>query len=1126
VLELSGYLYMSTPGLTTLAALSSSSYAVWLQDKALQMVRPAEAAAAAAHAAAAAAAAQGAGAGSAAAETVTQAAAEAATALPPSAWVAAVNFTAPGYYKLRVMVYNPSKPFDLQCRPPGGSSSFASISQLLSFGQVQPLPAQLLGSTLLPLAARADSSTERSPARSRAVAAKQQAAVAVAAKAADSAARSSLPAEAASSPASPSNSPVELPVSLGGSTSSLGGAPSAADSDSSSTTLEPPEKVDTSADDDAAAVAAAAATNNPFLGGRADSSSGWVTPFGQLDGSSNGGMQAAPGADNSFNGGGGMDDFLASLRGMFGGFWGGRRRLLAAVQQGTSRALAAASSEDRGGRASATSSALAATQLLQQEAEHYDRKLLAAAAAGPPGSSSEWGRFSVALSFADRTPYRTLMPPLGQLAFSHAGEQPRGGGGVEQGGTMLAPAAASEPHVSCTTHPPTPPGILPAPGLAFTSQMQLQQQVLGYSDPTDNRGCYGMVQGWLDWRDLNPEAAAIAAVAPPRSAAAAGGAASHTQPAAPPAATATSGGKIATEGATQAQQQHASGMQLGSAGVQFELSCDSCSLHIDGMTVAGSLGQTDTSACVTPVQWAAEGSTAATQQQRQLLHLQVLFTSNDVRQTKLQVRARPCQAGAAASADGSWAHLTAAAASPPAFGLSAAAVAASAASSSGDYLRGMLCSLRADVAAVQDAAPAARDSSSNNTTAVQGSSSSTAATPARVLHRSVFLTADEIRRAVQRPVDPAEDGHNATAAAAVADASSAAVPRHAPPTRIRSTVDTPGSEPEGEGSWQAGSSNSSNSSNGSSAAVETEEDRAYAERQRQRAAQLEAARAAATARGITVAALAPDWVAELPGSTQYSLSCACFWNGSWAGNVSVGVTATVPAAASGRDGTSSSGGASSGGSARLFVAGWPVAAKPLSSQLYGPSDVEVAAYSTWLQRRQLESGSTSADPLTDGAQLWAAGLLGVAGSGDGNDDEAQSGSRGAVLASLAPDAAAVLPAAVIQTYRQMRLQQAASGRVGSHGRGGGGSGSVAPGLLPVGSLDGVSRRAVPEWPGWMQLLVLQASGLAGDGQVVVLAPGGGGGSLAASSSSSSSQNSSVITSSWLPDAWDAWVPAA
>eukprot|EP00775_Hariotina_reticulata_P003928 gene3928-4182_t len=37
---------------------------------------------------------------------------------------------------------------------------------------------------------------------------------------------------------------------------------------------------------------------------------------------------------------------------------------------------------------------------------------------------------------------------------------------------------------------------------------QLQHSVLGYHDAADARAGYGLIQGWLDWQDLNPAAVA------------------------------------------------------------------------------------------------------------------------------------------------------------------------------------------------------------------------------------------------------------------------------------------------------------------------------------------------------------------------------------------------------------------------------------------------------------------------------------------------------------------------------------------------------------------------------------------------------------------------------------------
>jgi hypothetical protein len=83
------------------------------------------------------------------------------------------------------------------------------------------------------------------------------------------------------------------------------------------------------------------------------------------------------------------------------------------------------------------------------------------------------------------------------------------------------------------------------------------------------------------------------------------------------------------------------------------------------------------------------------------------------------------------------------------------------------------------------------------------------------------------------------------------------------------------------------------------------------------------------------------------------------------------------------------------------------------------------------------------------------------------------------------------------------------------------------GLQPLGSIDGVSRRVVMPAAGQHQLLVLQAEDVTGDAQVVVMAPGdtsSSSGSKLAAGDGSSSDGGSMI-SSWLPGAWDAWVPA-
>jgi hypothetical protein len=688
--------------------------------------------------------------------------------------------------------------------------------------------------------------------------------------------------------------------------------------------------------------------------------------------------------------------------------------------------------------------------------------------------------------------------------------------------------------------------------------LQLQQLLLGRGDPGDDRGAFGMVQGWLDWADLNPAAAR----APAAAAAAAAAAPSDGPGPAGGGRGGGGGGSVATEGASAARGVLSKGgVSIGSAGVQFELSCDGCTLHIDGVAVAGTLAPTVTSACVTPAHSASgvPGALDASQQQQQqlLLHLQLLFTSRDARQTRLEVRSRPCSVAAAGGSSSSssqgWATLAAAggsSSSPPAFGLSASAVNRAAADnatrgSSAAYLRGMLCSVSAQL-------PAGVGQVASNSTG-------------QLLQRAVLLTPEQLRASASLPAAVLA-AHNSTPSAQDARQGSlaAAAPSQQPSTRrraaphaARSTVATPGDDVE-DGSWEADStkpdhmnvtSSAEGGANGtggaSSADQASEEDRAYAQVQRARAAKLAAAKAAALARGISVARLAPDWVAGLPGGTLYSLSCACYWNGSWPGNVTVGVTAAWRDGVEGSSSDSSdssggSGAASSGGAARLFLAGWPVAAHALASVLYGPSDLDVKAYSTWLQRAQLSSGSAGSDPLADGgagALLWAGDLLGGAAAGA----PSSGSSTGGLLAGLAgrpgssgaASGSAALPAAAIRAYRALRLQQAATGRSGGAASvaGSGGSSGMASGLLPVGSADGAARREVlPQAGGWMQLLVLQAQGLAADGQVVVLAPGESDGSSGSSSSSSSNDDADSsdgrVASSWLPAPWDAWVPAA
>lgn len=655
-------------------------------------------------------------------------------------------------------------------------------------------------------------------------------------------------------------------------------------------------------------------------------------------------------------------------------------------------------------------------------------------------------------------------------------------------------------------------GILPGPGLDLSGWLQLQETVLGYSDSNDNRGAYGLIQGWLDWHDLNPTAAAAIAAA--------------TGSAAPSArlASGTGGGAIATEGAGLGAL--IGGVSIGPAGVQFEVSCDSCSLQVDGMTVAGSLGGPETSSCVTPAAVtpaAATPHSSGSRGESHLLHLSIVFTTNDVRKARFRVRTRPCSGINSQAGSGEWRALTAAgASSPPAFAVSSAGVAGQAGGPQ-VFTRGMLCAVKAHPS--QAAVAAAADG--NNAAAVASGSP---------LQRLVYLSAEKVQEVITITVNATADSpavspvtapvvdsaNNGTAQKGNSSSSGSGGGSRASSYSL--TVDAPQGTPDVGGNDDDSSSSSSNStvSEEDAALAAAEAAAALAEQQR-RAAQTAAAKAAALAEGISVADLVPDWVTSLPGDTQYSFSCGCYWNGSWEGNMSVSVSA---AAAAG----SSVGSSGSSGHAKMYLAGWPVAAK--AGRVLGPSDLDVRGYSTLMQRQQLAAGSDSADPLVDAAHAWADGVffdVSSSSSGNskrgGNEAGARSGSGEKVLSADA-----------IRQRRHARAQQHAVSRASSSSSGGGsGGGSSVLGLQPIGSLDGVGKRVIMPMAGYHQLLVLQAEGLTAVDQVVVLAPGdtsssnGSGSMLAARSSSNSSSkpnNGTIdVLSSWLPGPWDAWVPA-
>jgi hypothetical protein len=622
-------------------------------------------------------------------------------------------------------------------------------------------------------------------------------------------------------------------------------------------------------------------------------------------------------------------------------------------------------------------------------------------------------------------------------------------------------------------------GLLPGPGLNVGGWLQFQESVLGYSDPHNNRGAYGMLQGWLDWRDLNP--AAVTAFA-------------STAGTAAPTVSAGSANRatIATEGAGVGTSM--GGLSVGSAGVQFELSCDSCSLQIDGMTVAGSLGGVETSSCVTPAAvTSAAAASGSSRKDHTLLHLSMLFTTNDVRKARFSVRIRHCSGINSQAGSGEWLPLSAAGAnSPPALAVSSAAVAGQAGSTQ-VYTRGMLCAVRAQPP------PAAAAAADGNAAALRDSS---------VQQRLVFLPADKLREAITITVNTTDDTLLKPSAASNSSSSSSI-------SRAQSlTVDAP----QGMFSERAAGGSTNSTQTEAEAAEAAAEAAAREAEEQRRAAQTAAAKAAALAKGISVVDLVPDWVNSLPTDTQYSFSCGCYWNGSWEGNVSVSVSA-----ASGSNGGSSG----SNGRAQMYLAGWPVTAK--AGRVLGPSDLDVRGYSTLMQRQQLAAGSSSADPLVDAAHLWAAGSFFDITSSSGGGGGSQKGGDESGVSS--PASSGVLSANAIWRRRYMRMQQQAVSRTSSAGSSSGSSGSSSLfGLQPIGVLDGVGRRVIMPMAGQHQLLVLQAEGLTADGQVVVLAPGDTSSSsssmLAPGGSSTKPGNGSAeVLSSWLPGPWDAWVPA-
>jgi hypothetical protein len=549
------------------------------------------------------------------------------------------------------------------------------------------------------------------------------------------------------------------------------------------------------------------------------------------------------------------------------------------------------------------------------------------------------GVFSVAATLDEPWEYRTIIPSLKQLTLQRT-------------------------------------GILHGPGLEVTSRYGLQQQLLGYVDPADGRSGYGVIQGWLDWQDLNP--ATLEWLQNPSS---------------------------SSDSSSAGLGSGLSSLAVASVGVQFELVCGNqerphaCALHIDGMSVAGSIGEPATSACIVPARRLITSSSSSSSEAvlaEQLLHLQLLFATDDVREAVFSVKSRPCALTADGSAelpagsDGSFAGLVPAAGAS-ALGLSLTEVNAAAAASSSSlegYMRGMLCTVRATVPPQGGAA---------------GSNSSSTSS-SRQLEKVVVLTAEQMKQAAASTSDVFIAEATAAAAASNDTAAAAASAGTAHDSHMEATAEV-----------------------------------------------------VSSVAGISIQQLAPEWTAALPHDTSYGLTCGCYWNGSWPGGVSVGV------------------GAGSTGTASMHLAGWPVDVQRVLPQ-YGPSDIEVKDYSSWLQRQQLASGSAVADPVQ-----W------------------RTPTSGGGANQLIP----YDPAVVAEIgYRPKMLADGP--------------------LFSLGKLTGLYAYAVPPGGGYAQLLVLQAEGLSAGGRLVAVADVA---QAVEMSASDSARPFAALKEGWIPGEWDAWLPA-
>jgi hypothetical protein len=915
-----------------------------------------------------------------------------------------------GYYRFRVMLYQPVQPpWDIKWQPPG-QALFSSIPAFVRFGQQQPLAAQLLQQVLRHMTTGSNSSGGSSSS-SRGM---------------HDHSSSSWKYEHGSSSSSSNGSSRRLQsvmhvalqrmqqqaAALWGRGSAPSSAAGAGPPGSSSHSCPGIGDGEAAAIDSSCSSSTTTTTNYYYYNSNASKagamrklmSASWSFfpflfpfPFWSSQNSFWGSSTAAPGALGSAAA---ADNWVVLGR------------------DGAEPAASNSSDSSSSSRSSSHSTAVVPSSL---------------AAAGVVSPSEV---FSVAFTFVPSSPTRILIPSPNNLQFSHSGILP----------SLELPAG------------------------------QLQHSILGYYDAADTRGGYGLIQGWLDWRDLNP--AAVTWLQGLEMVNSSSG-------------SSMVGGDQAGVGAIQGQ----SSIAVGLLGVQFKLSCQSCSLHVDGMAVAGGAAVRDSqgalpasdsqeSTCIVPSRRMTETDSSSSSSNilsrplvpasQQLLHLEILFAADRVASAAFSVLARPCattSAGAeASSSSSSWVPVKAAGVRGLSLGVSSLSVQAAAAapaaaaafeqdgavqeapatgsagtagiissdSNSGRYTRGMKCLVTAVVPPSSSHGP--EDSSSSSSSSSDNRSSAAESSKSKVEQRAVLLTAEDLEQI----------------------------------TLLNRKRDT-----------SARPSSSSSSSNSNATAAEL------------------TARAIGAARGIQVQQLVPDWATSHPAGTVYGFSCACYWNGSWLGTVSAAVKA---------------GGS---GAAALYLAGWPVASAGLPAalqKLYGPSDIRISSYSTLRQQQMLAAGSSSADPL-----MWAA-----AGSSAAAGGAAGLGYR---MARQSSGTTGVFDLGVLD-------------------------GAVAVGSDP--GQDAGTGSSSSSSSKFHQLLVLQGEGLTAHSEVVVLTAtekaaaataaesaqwvhgpfvmgdtAGGGSSSSGGGDGdpddmtvASSANAAAALQGWLPRAWDAWVPAA